>query len=171
MAITKPDHWFNKNVYYLGELCPNLHKWGTCNFSLKNSKTEECTACKSDKRNVTKPCTENRKPIKEEPTSKLDLFYRQIDKSKDCWEWTGSKSKAGYGLFSYNKIKLSHRISYYLTYGEFDKKLFVCHKCDNPSCVNPEHLFLGTAKDNFEDMISKGRNKISALMIANKKEA
>ena len=53
----------------------------------------------------------------------------------------------------------SHRVSYFITYGRFPQELRVCHTCDNPSCVKPEHLFLGTAKDNFEDMAAKGRRR------------
>lgn len=178
MTITKPGHWFNKNIYYLGELCPKYHQWGTANFSLRNIKTNECAACKSYSKDITQVSTYKRVETrtkklapKVETHNKIDLFNRQIDKSTECWIWTGKKNKAGYGHFYYKDLKLAHRVSYLLHYGDFDKSLFVCHKCDNPSCVNPGHLFLGTAKDNFEDMINKGRNKISALMIANKRVA
>lgn len=71
-----------------------------------------------------------------------------------CWEWTGSLFPNGYGQF---RNKKAHRISYELTIGSIPKGRFVLHKCDNKSCVNPNHLFLGTMADNMTDKIEKGR--------------
>lgn len=77
---------------------------------------------------------------------------------KDCWEWTGSRSRNGYGETSFlGRRFLAHRLSYVLAIGPFDSTLFVCHRCDNPPCVKPSHLFLGTAKDNAQDCLRKGR--------------
>lgn len=78
--------------------------------------------------------------------------------SLSCWEWVGSFTDKGYGQFSYRSYSfLAHRFAYYLHFNEDPKGLFVCHRCDNPKCVNPNHLFLGTCKDNHLDMIAKGR--------------
>ena len=75
-----------------------------------------------------------------------------------CWIWTAHKYPKGYGQFGFNgKVTAAHRVSWILHYGPIPEGLLVCHRCDNPSCVNPEHLFLGTAKDNAEDMGRKGR--------------
>jgi len=76
----------------------------------------------------------------------------------DCWNWTSYQNKFGYGRINVGgKIKYSHRIAWRLVYGEIPNGQFVCHKCDNPSCNNPNHLFLGTMQDNTIDMVRKGR--------------
>ncbi len=76
-----------------------------------------------------------------------------------CWEWIGSRDDLGYGHFRIGKkIEKAHRVSYSLSISDIPKGLLVCHKCDNPSCVRPEHLFLGTNKDNKKDSVSKNRH-------------
>jgi hypothetical protein len=76
----------------------------------------------------------------------------------DCWLWKAATNRKGYGLISLNgKLRRAHRIAYELTYGPAPKGLLVLHHCDNPSCCNPTHLFVGTAANNTEDMIAKGR--------------
>lgn len=75
-----------------------------------------------------------------------------------CWEWTAFKNRKGYGIFKLNGRHVgAHRISYELYISEIPKGLLCLHRCDNPSCVNPKHLFLGTNQDNMNDMKSKGR--------------
>jgi uncharacterized protein YerC len=84
-------------------------------------------------------------------------FWSKVDKTKDCWEWKAYKDKKGYGKFNLNGNTVrTHRVSWILTYGN-PGNLCVLHKCDNPSCVNPEHLFLGTYDDNNKDRNKKGR--------------
>jgi hypothetical protein len=87
-------------------------------------------------------------------------FSRYVRKSKTgCHIWVGSKSQYGYGKFYFEgKDVRAHRVSWILTKGKIAENCLVLHKCDNPSCVNPNHLFLGTQKDNMQDMINKGRN-------------
>lgn len=75
-----------------------------------------------------------------------------------CWEWTGSHDKDGYGQFSYTTGKQrATRIMWVFIYGEIPDGLFVLHKCDNPKCVRPDHLWLGTNIDNMRDRSQKGR--------------
>lgn len=77
-----------------------------------------------------------------------------------CWEWTGHINKNGYGYGYWEEEKRSaHRISWMINYGKVFDGLWVLHKCDNRSCVRPEHLFLGTNQDNVDDMVKKGRAK------------
>ena len=82
----------------------------------------------------------------------------KIDADTGCWEWQASKSSTGYGQFRVgDKNWKSHRWSYQYHRGEIPDRMCVCHKCDNPLCSNPDHLFLGTKQENMDDMITKGR--------------
>lgn len=82
-----------------------------------------------------------------------------ISSRTGCWEWTASKTGTRYGKTHINGKEFSaHRISFYIFFGIDPMGKCVCHKCDNPLCINPNHLFLGTYKDNIVDMISKGRD-------------
>jgi len=92
--------------------------------------------------------------------STVERFFSKvrIDDTTDCWLWTTYKDKDGYGTFLIkDKLYKAHRFSYENLYGPIPEGMLVCHHCDNPSCVNPFHLFLGTHKDNIQDMWRKGR--------------
>lgn len=96
----------------------------------------------------------------------IERFWSRFKKNHEtgCFEWTYSKNKKGYGQFMIGPKKAQrrfyvHRLSWVLTFGDIPEGLFVCHRCDNTSCGNPEHLFLGTAKNNTDDMMKKGRHR------------
>lgn len=87
------------------------------------------------------------------------LKWVKIDPRTGCWIWIGAKTYWGYGTRTNNgKTRRTHRISYELHIGAIPKGMCVLHSCDNPPCVNPDHLFLGTLKDNSQDMVAKGRS-------------
>lgn len=89
----------------------------------------------------------------------INRISEKIKKSSGCWEWTGSKSK-GYGYVRWRgKPRIASRVIWEIENGEIPPGMFVCHKCDNPSCVRLSHLFLGTPKENAEDCIRKGRHR------------
>lgn len=93
-----------------------------------------------------------KKPIEER-------FWEKVEKSSDpdgCWNWIAAPATNGYGQFGNGE--LAHRWAWKFTFGDIPKGLWVLHKCDNRKCCNPAHLFLGTRKDNIEDMIKKGRS-------------
>lgn len=85
-------------------------------------------------------------------------FWEKVNKSDDCWIWMSHIGTNGYGAFWFNgKSQSAHRVAYELAFGKRPGEFLVCHSCDNPTCVNPAHLWLGTEIDNKNDMVSKGR--------------
>lgn len=86
------------------------------------------------------------------------LMSRVVKNSRDCWEWTGTRVPFGYGILIVDgKQKRAHRVAYEEFVGPIPDDALVCHKCDNPPCINPAHLFIGTHIDNAKDRNAKGR--------------
>ncbi len=114
----------------------------------RNRKT--CPVCKIEHNEQCVECSDKCKILNR---------HKKVD---GCWEWQGKINNSGYGCFSDvidgKKTEIrAHRKSYEIFKGEIPESLCVCHKCDNPSCCNPEHLWIGTPKENTQDCIKKGR--------------
>lgn len=87
-------------------------------------------------------------------------FWDKVDTSGDCWEWCACRNSDGYGNFFHNgKVQKAHRVSYEISIGAIPPGLHVMHSCDNPSCVNPSHLSVGTHRENMDDRNKKGRSR------------
>ena len=91
-------------------------------------------------------------------TEIVSKFMSRVEITDKCWNWKGGKNIWGYGQFHFdNHQNGAHRFAYKTFNGPIPDKLYVCHQCDNPACVRPTHLFLGTSSDNRKDCFRKGR--------------
>ena len=107
--------------------------------------------------------------MKKKDTTYEQRFWEKVQKTDSCWLWIGGKTDGGYGMFI-DGMKIvgerrAHRISYCLHHNTkiSDPSAFVCHSCDNPSCVNPEHLWLGDNLSNVADRVAKGRHRADGV--------
>jgi hypothetical protein len=92
-------------------------------------------------------------------TSLLRRFEAKVEKTPSCWNWLASLNTKGYGYFKTKTQKTAHRFSYEFFVGPITDGLHVLHKCDNPRCVNPDHLYLGTNRQNMLDRVERNRNR------------
>jgi len=143
LAPANERNRFNQELWILKCECGSLRKLAAHQF--KANKSGRCRKCT------------------QLTNSKEELFTRfyanvQPEPNTGCWFWDGSLRNDGYGQFAVNgKQHGSHRLSYQLHKGPIPLGMQVCHTCDTPSCVNPDHLWLGTPKDNAVDKVAKGR--------------
>ncbi len=105
------------------------------------------------------------------PRSPVARFWEHVDKTESCWVWTAFRLSGRYGTFGvgsetdHSKRKeYTHRFSYELHYGPIPAGMSVLHRCDNPACVRPDHLFLGDQRANLADMDAKGRRRVGRGM-------
>lgn len=88
-----------------------------------------------------------------------ERFWKRVNTAGNCWLWEGAQTR-GYGQLTHDRRHhYAHRFSWQITRGEIPEGMVVCHRCDTPLCVNPDHLFLATQLDNVRDCISKGRSR------------
>jgi len=135
----------------------NTFQCKKCNHEWRSllEKPNKCPSCQR----VRWWTLENKKTGRKENT--LDKFFNSIIKKDGCWGWAGTVNANGYAVIKLNgKLRLASRVSHELYIGKITDGMNVCHRCDNPLCVNPDHLFLGTTQDNVNDRVSKGRSAI-----------
>lgn len=100
------------------------------------------------------------RPIEIDQQWRVPLFWSRVEVTKpdQCWPWRGRKDAAGYGLFTTGGVgHMAHRVAYFIAFSKDPESMQVCHECDNPTCCNPGHFFLGTIADNMADRTAKGR--------------
>jgi hypothetical protein len=139
--------------------CGNETTASTC--CLRGGHTKSCGCLQKEKASKNSVLARR---VKAEKTPPLEVrFWSKVDRRgvDECWPWTAGvrRKDEGYGAFAFNgQHQPASRVSWILAFGSIDGNLEVCHRCDNPSCCNPNHLFLGTRKDNNDDKVAKRRH-------------
>lgn len=128
--------------------CPACGRWFFIwNYQLQTGKPVYCS----------RPCLWKNVPKRDF----AERFWQQVQRGEpaECWPWIGNRNKTGYGRIGYGstKVLLAHRTAYELTKGPIPPGLFVCHACDNPPCCNPDHLDVGTNRDNMRQAVDRQR--------------
>lgn len=147
---------------YCSQRCYNATKSHpierTCHQCSSQFTTFACYIAKGGGTHCSKTCYQRTKSARIKPLA--ERFWQKVKKSDSCWEWQGANVPKGYGIIGKDgRNQYAHRVSWELHTGVIPKGLLVCHHCDNPKCVRPDHLFVGTHQDNLRDMSRKGRGR------------
>lgn len=137
------------------ETCAKEYKWRRCNNGIP---PRFCSFhCRSYVGLKTR--TKNSELTEEQNFNRIKKYYEKyVIKQESCWDWNGIIEHTGYAKLGIRPPVKAHRASWLIHKGKIPKGLIVCHSCDNPKCTNPEHLWLGTHKQNTQDKIQKGRS-------------
>lgn len=141
------------SVEKICQLCDKIYFVKRCERNRTKYCSRKCSGTVNARRNG---------KIREEKYSSKEYLLSQIkiDKKTGCWIWQGSKNEDGYGRKRYKgRTTYVHRVFYEVFVGKIPKGMCVLHRCDTPACCNPSHLFIGTQKDNIDDMVNKNRHK------------
>jgi hypothetical protein len=139
------------------------HEWVPENIVNGARGFSQCRLCRRENgRDLARRMRSKAKGMTEaELIAQVDIqnyYWPRVEKQNECWIWRGCKDGAGYGYVSVLKRPINtHRIAYFIANGPIAKGLEICHRCDTPLCVNPEHLFAATHAENMRDMREKGR--------------
>lgn len=159
--LASPAHVKRSGANFCSKACSNRHRTGERVEQICGTCGKAFPALPSlVKSGKARYCSSSCAAISRAP-SLDDAFYRWLPASDTdgCWEWMGHRGAKGYGVGSYKGQRFhAHRFTYELVYGSISDGMMVCHRCDNPPCCNPAHLFLGTAQDNVRDRHVKGRD-------------
>lgn len=129
------------------------HRATAAATSARAFRYDPCPICGNPKRRVSLRCWDCR--VTDAPAR----FWAKVQKTDGCWLWMGKRTAAGYGknVRMGGRQFFAHRLAWVLTHGSIPDGMWVLHRCDNPPCVRPDHLFLGDSQDNVDDMRAKGR--------------
>lgn len=162
MSLESIPHGYRK-CSKCGEVKPHTKQHFSHCGRCTNQLGGVCRICLNKAEKIRRPNRPKKPPLPYDytpTTEQIELFWSKVDKSEGdnaCWIWKGTLFK-GYGRIAfYGRNFSAHRMAWQLTNGFIPRGLFACHHCDNPPCVNPSHLFLGTNKENMQDMKRKGR--------------
>lgn len=165
VILTKQNWVFRNDTQNIRPYCKGCKKNRNLTWQRENKEKRKAIL---DRYNLKKgvgvkaPCTECGEICKKRPEgyicSTRCSFMSKVDVKEGCWEWQGALDEGGYGKFKKDgKTQKAHRVAYEMFTEAISPGLIVCHMCDNPKCVNPSHLWIGTQRDNMRDRSEKGR--------------